>query len=281
MSALKHLHENLGRLRTRMGAVFPGVRAVFRGHDLHNELRDMDWLELFVFGITGRRFTPAQIKLIHALWTYTSYPDARIWNNRVMALAGNARSTPPLGVAAALAVSEARIYGGAPLVHAIEFLRRAQTRVAAGEKIEDIVQQERAQRRILGYGRPIESVDERLPWLMKLAAELSLDGGPHVKVAFEVERVLLLHHPRLKMTYAALAAAFAADLGFTVEEFHHFQVPIFLAGMPPCFIEAAQRPEGTSFALSCAQIEYEGVARRPWRHTKKNQTDQTQQFHAE
>ena len=44
---------------------------------------------------------------MHALWVNTSYPDARIWNNRVAALAGSARSTGNLGVSAALAVSEA------------------------------------------------------------------------------------------------------------------------------------------------------------------------------
>src|SRR5436309_888547 len=103
MSRLQRLRDNAGRLRTRMGAAFVGQRAVFRGHDLHADLRDMDWLELYLFGITGRRFTRAQIELLQATWVYTSYPDARLWNNRVAALAGSARSTPALGIGAAIA----------------------------------------------------------------------------------------------------------------------------------------------------------------------------------
>ena len=55
------LEEYVGILKTRVGACWPGTRAVFRGHDLHRALRDIDWLEMYVFGITGRRFTPAQI----------------------------------------------------------------------------------------------------------------------------------------------------------------------------------------------------------------------------
>src|SRR5437899_2981488 len=110
------LLASAGRLRTRVGGAFVGERVVFRGHDLHADLRALDWLELYVFGITGRRFTPPQLELLHAIWVYTSYPDARIWNNRVAALAGSARSTPALGMAAAIAVSEASLYGGLPAV---------------------------------------------------------------------------------------------------------------------------------------------------------------------
>lgn len=129
------LEQHVGRLATRMGAVFPGERAVFRGHDLHASLKDLDWLELYLFGITGRRYTPQQMKVLHALWSYTSYPDARLWNNRAVALAGTARSTGSLGIAAALAVSEAQIYGGGVVLRAIEFLMRAKIRVDAGKSV--------------------------------------------------------------------------------------------------------------------------------------------------
>ena len=57
MSGPEILEQNVGRLKTRMGAFFAGSRAVFRGHDLHADLRDMDWVELYLFGITGRRFS--------------------------------------------------------------------------------------------------------------------------------------------------------------------------------------------------------------------------------
>lgn len=271
MSGSDMLQEHVGRLRTSMGAAYPGSHAVFRGHDLHAELKDLDWIELFVFGITGRRFTSAQVKLLHALWTYTSYPDARLWNNRVAALAGSARSTPVLGISAALATSEAVIYGGYPFVRAIDFLQKALKRTKSGVQLEDVVQDELAARRIYGYGRPINSVDERLPWLLRLARELELDDGPHLQLALQVEQILVARNPVLKMNYAAMVAAFAADLGFSPEELHHFQLPIFLAGMPPCFIEAAQRPEGSLFPLTCEHVQYEGPPKRVWHKTVREE----------
>lgn len=259
------LQSRIGRIKSRMGACYPGNKAVFRGHDLHRELRDMDWMALYVFGITGRRFSPKEIELLHALWVYTSYPDARLWNNRVAALAGAARSTPALGLSAALATSEAVIYGGHPFVRAMDFLVQTQKRIEQGESLREIIRTELKERRIYGYGRPINSEDERLPWLFKRASDLGLDRGAHLKLAIEVDRLLSSRNKILRMNYAALAAALAADLGFSTREFHLFVFPAFLAGMPPCFIESAEEVEGSLFPTPCGDIAYEGVGYRPWR----------------
>ncbi|MGC2458220.1 MAG: hypothetical protein WA435_09500 [Gallionellaceae bacterium] len=259
------LEEQVGRFATSMGAVFPGERAVFRGHDLHATLKDMDWLELYLFGITGRRFTPQQMKVLHALWTYTSYPDARIWNNRVAALAGTARSTGTLAIAAATAVSEAQIYGGGAVLRAIEFLIRARIHVNAGADLESLVCAElKRHRGIAGYGRPVASRDERIAPMMALVREQGLDGGPHLKLAFEVEKLLLAGRWRLHMNYAALTAALGADFGLSPQEFYLFMITVFLAGMPLCYLEAAQKPEGQLFPLPCRMMQYEGVAHRLW-----------------
>lgn len=255
-----------GALRTRVGACWPGTRAVFRGHDLHQDLRDCDWMELYAFGITGRRYTPEQIELLHSFWVLTSYPDTRIWNNRVAALAGSSRSTAVLGLSAALAVSEARIYGGGPGLRAIDFFLRANQALEAGGDLCDFVDNELKSRFIYGYGRPIDSRDERLPWLAMRAKKLGLDQGPHFKISLEVEKNLLERGKlNLHMNYAGMVAALGADLGFTAREFHLFLTPFFLAGMPPCYIEAAEKPEGALYPTPCDALVYEGVEKRDWR----------------
>jgi hypothetical protein len=179
------LQEHTDCLKSRMGACFPGKWAVFRGHDLHAELKDLDWIELYIFGITGRRFSPGQLRLLHAIWVYTSYPDARIWNNRVTALAGSARSTGTLGIAAALAVSEAAIYGRGIDIRAIDFVIRTRKALDIGAELADCVKDELDKHRgIAGYGRPLASGDERITPFMSLAKALGLDDGPHMQLAF-------------------------------------------------------------------------------------------------
>lgn len=274
MSGPERLAAHAGVLRTRMGACWPGSRAVFRGHDLHGDLRDMAWTELFLFGITGRRFSPAQVRLVEALWTHTSYPDARLWNNRIAALAGSTRSSANLGVCAALAASEATVYGGGAGIRAMDFLVRTVKAIAAGGDSTTLIHDELRQRRIYGYGRPIDSNDERIPWLTALAAQLELAGGPHLALAIEVERILLTRNAALKMNYAAVHAALLADMGLSVREYQLLRIPTFLAGMPPCQIEAAERPEGAFLPLRCEDIAYQGVERRTWQPTlRKDHAD--------
>lgn len=266
MNGPQLLEEHVGRLVTSMGAFFPGERVVFRGHDLHASLKDMDWLELYLFGITGRRFTPQQMKVLHALWTYSSYPDARLWNNRVAALAGTARSTGTLGVSAALAVSEAQLYGWGAVLRVSVFLTRARIQIDAGIDLKELVRAELKQKRgIAGYGRPLVSADERITPMMALLREQGLDGGKHLKLAFEVEKILLEGRWRLRMNYAALSAAIAADFGMSPQEAYFFGIAGFFGGMPPCYLDAAEKAEGQLFPLPCRMVSYEGVKRRRWK----------------
>lgn len=266
MNGPEMLKSHAGHLRTGVGACWPGQRAVFRGHDLHHDLRNSDWLEFYLFGITGRHFTPQETKLLHGIWVITSYPDTRIWNNRVAGLAGSARSTAILGLTGAQAVSEARVYGSGPGVRAIDFFQRAARAIDSGESLRDVVQRELASSYIYGFGRPINSHDERLPWLVELARSVGLSDGKHVKLAFKVQEILIkdLAKPNLRMNYAGLAAALAADLGLTPRQWHLFRFPILLAGMPPCWIEAAEKPEGALFPTPCEGIAYEGRDKRSW-----------------
>ncbi|AIY42263.1 hypothetical protein LT85_3105 [Collimonas arenae] len=240
---------------------------MFRGHDLHADLKDMDWIELYTFGITGRRFSPQQISVLHALWTYTSYPDPRLWNNRVAALAGSARSTGALGIAAAIAVSEASIYGWQPEIAAADFLVRAYNRTQAGEALQVVLTQELQQhRRILGYGRPVATlqVDERIPAILAHMGREQIEQGPYLQLAFDIERGLLQMGRQLPINYAAVVVAIPLDMGLSPRECYLFLQPSFMAGMPPCYMEASERPEGATFPLRCTQLCYEGPGRRRW-----------------
>lgn len=259
------LQENVGVLKSRMGTFYPGSHVIFRGHDLHKDLKEMDWVELYVFGITGRRFTEAQLRLMHAMWTYTSYPDARLWNNRVAALAGSSRSTGTLGIAAALAVSEASLYGRGIDMRAINFLIHTHKQIDEGTELAECVRRElNSHRSIAGFGRPLINGDERNPHLLALAKNLGLDQGYYLRLALAIEDALLAGRYRMKMNYGALVAALAADLGFTPREYYLFSFPAFLTGMPPGFIESSDKPEGTLYPVPCADILYEGQTRRSW-----------------
>ena len=254
-----------GRLTTAVGAAFPGERAVFRGHDLHADLAHKSWIDLHLFGITGRHFVADDLRLLEAVWTHTSYPDARIWNNRVAALAGSARSTGPLGVAAALAVSEAKAYGLGACLRVFDFLQQLQQQIAAGVSLPDALASALVGRRSLaGYDRPLARGDERIEPMLKLAADTGHADGTYLKLAQAVDCLLIEQGKPWRMNYAALAAALPMDLGLNRRQYELFMMSVFFAGMPPCYIEAADKPEGTLFPTACTQIVYQGPAQREW-----------------
>lgn len=252
--------------KTYMGFAFPGERVVYRGKDLFHDLKQLSWMKLYLYGITGRIFTDQQARLFEGMWSLcASYPDARLWNNRIGSLAGTSRSTGTLGLSAAIAVSEATIYGGRPDICAINFLIQTKNHLDNGKNLKDIVEEELAKHRnIYGYGRPIVNGDERIQPLLSLAKEQNLANGSHTHIAFEVENILLQGRLRMRMNIAALGAALAADQGLTERQYYHFLIPCFTAGIMPCFVEASEREEGTFLPMSCNRIHYEGVPRRKW-----------------
>jgi hypothetical protein len=258
------LRQHAGVLRTGVGAAFPGSHAVFRGHNLHRDLQQMEWVALYAYGVTGRQLPPEHIEMVQALWVSTSYPDARLWNNRVAALAANARSSANLGMIAGAAVSEATVYGGKAALRSMRFLQTTLARVAAGEALEDVVWAEVERTRIYGYGRPISSTDERIPVVMAVAERLGMRQGPHLTLAFEIEKVLLTRYPQLRMNFAAPHAALVADMGLTLRQYQLLRVPVFLGGMAPCVAEAMEKPEGTLFPTPCGAVAYNGPAARSW-----------------
>ncbi len=258
-----------------MGAWFPGGRVVYRGKDLLNELKDISWVGLLLFGITGRFFNEKQVRLFEGLWSLSaSFPDPRLWNNRVAALAGTARSTGNLAVSGAVAVSEARIYGRGADIRAIDFLLRTKSKIDAEEDLGEIIREELRERRVIpGYGRPITNKDERIVPVKRLAEELGFLHGTYVELAFNIEQQLARGRWRMRMNIAALCAALAADQGLSRQEYYHISIPSFIAGILPCFIDSTQKPEGSFLPLRCQRVLYEGKLPRTWNWTSSESVD--------
>src|SRR5919106_230924 len=88
MRGPEQLFESEDHWVTSMGAWFPGERVVLRGKDLFHDLKDLSWMALLLFGITGRIPDERQVRLFEGIWALsTSFPEPRLWNNRVAALA--------------------------------------------------------------------------------------------------------------------------------------------------------------------------------------------------
>jgi len=175
-----------------------------------------------------------------------------------------------LAVAGAMAVSEAGIYGGQTIMGSAGFFESTQAALTQGKSLQAVVEDYlHVNRGIPGYGRPIRRMDadERIAPILKLADSLGLGGGRHVALAQRVESILASGHWRMRMNYGAITAALTLDLGFTSQDHYLFTLPAFLAGMPPCYVDALARPEGATFPIACNQIDYCGPKGKSWQDT--------------
>ena len=123
--SIDHLLQAEDRLVTDMGKAFLTERVVLRGKDLHHELGDRSWKEVFLYAITGREFSTEQVRFLNFMWVASSYPDPGIWPNQAAALGGTARTTASLAMIAGLSISEAKIYGRRPERKILDFFLRA------------------------------------------------------------------------------------------------------------------------------------------------------------
>lgn len=251
---------------TSMGAWIPGKGVVLRGKNLFSEFGNKSWFELLLYSITGRDFTTNQIKLFEGMWSIcTSYPDPRLWNNRVAAFCGSSRSTGALGLAAGIATSEAKIYGIKPIIKSFDFLVHSKISIDNGVSIESLVKKELEKFRIVsGYGRPVVKEDERIRPLMKLAKELGFDSGEHINLAFAVEKTLIKLGYPMRANIASIAAGLAADQCLNTEEYYYYVINCFTAGLISCTIDAANKPQGALFPIRCNKIEYAGKNNLKW-----------------
>lgn len=252
---------------TDLGAWFAGERVVLRGKDLFTELYNESWISVWHYAITGRFFPEKGLEFWSRIWVLcTSYPEPRIWNNRIAALSGSSKSTAFLAMAGANSVSDAKFFGGHAQYAATEFIIRAKKLVDDGETIEEIVKNEIKKIRTFppGYGRPIIKSDERIPPAIRLAKDLGLFDGPHVKLAFQIDKLLVKNRYRVQINIGGLAAAFAADQGLSPYEWYCVATVMYSAGMIACYMDSASKPAGTFFPLRCGRIDYKGKPRRKW-----------------
>jgi hypothetical protein len=262
---VKQLEEFERCWRTNMGKFYTGERVILRGKNLHIDFQNADWMKVLIFSITGREFNENQISLMNCLWVYTSYPDPRIWNNRVASLTASARSTCSLAISAATAVSDAHIYGRQADLRAIAFLFKAKSQIDKGESLDDLVFAElKTKRNIGGFGRPMIKGDERISHTLNRAQELELADGVHLDILNRVQGILSKNKYRIAVNYGGVAAALCADMGLSKTEYYAYATLAFSAGFFACYLDALDHTESAFFPLRCDSIVYKGPAIRRW-----------------
>ncbi|WP_444994286.1 citrate/2-methylcitrate synthase [Aliikangiella sp. IMCC44359] len=249
---------------TNSGLAYLSERSIFRGKNLHDDLNHLSWFELNLFGITGRRYSAIELKILNYIWLSTSYSDIRIWPNRIAALASSARSTPIMSLVGGISSCDAELFVAKPLVSCLSMYLQLKKRLDDNEELDAELQKRLDNNEtIYGFGRPISSIDERVPHLVLFLNSMKKDTGYFFKLAFKIED-FLKRKKNIQMNIAALYAAVCADLGFNEVEMNLFVSLLVVAGMPPCYLDTLEKPPGSILPIKCDDVKYTGKPSKKW-----------------
>jgi len=260
--------EQFGRHRdcitSKSGEWIIGGDAIMHGYNVQQQLgAHATWMQTMLLSVTGRLLPVAQANFIEKIFILTGYPDARLWCNRVAALAGNARCTATSSYAAGISSAEATLYGRQADYKAARLLSEAkQIFHHGGEEALSlfIKKQLQEQRAVYGFGRPLLKADERIVPLAREASRLGIHEGDHLTVAFKIEQQLKKY--KMIMNYGGYVMARFLDMQFSPKEIYRLSALAFYTGIIPCYIEAFENEPGTFLPIACEDILYEGPEER-------------------
>lgn len=262
---------------TSVGYLVPGETVVIRDQDLFQDLKDESWFSVLMFSLTGRVFSQAQLTLFESIWALSaSYPDPRLWNNRVAAIAATAGSSSSLGIAAAVAASQSCVLGIGPLAASFDLLQSAKPfseNNSLPSFLTERLQQQKNQSSsarghnrevvtIPGYGRPLVNHDERIMPLLDKALSLGLGSSDYVALVFEIEKTLLAMQRNMRMNISVLISALCLEQGLTKQEYLAYMSLCFLSGIVAVYHDVEKKPHHSFFPIATGQIIYQGVTKR-------------------
>jgi citrate synthase len=258
----KHRHVLIGR---KGGWVIgEGVRC--HGYDLLNDLvGELSYFQLIVLNALGyipeRRFAD----WLESAYMCLSWPDPRIWCNRVGALAGSVGGTVAGGTAAGILAGDSEMYGAYSMIKGAKFIQHARQSVQNGVSIADFVEQEIAKTngkvKLMGFARPIAKGDERIPVMEKVTLKLGYKTGGHLETAYRIQSYLSEKYGE-SMNVGGYFCAFFADQGLSGEDVYKISSCMVASGVTSSVIEEYSKKPESFLPLMCDDLLYNGPARR-------------------
>lgn len=266
-SVIEFLDQRRGKIISHTGGWFPGRGVYSHGYSmLENLVGKKSYFQILILNATGKMVSSELARWVEAVYGCLSWPDPRIWCNQIGALAGTMRASVVAGTAMGVLATDSRSYGVLPLLEGVGFIQQALQQHQQGASPDDIVASAASARGgkpfIVGYIRPIAKGDERLEVMERVARDLAMPVGPHLSLAYAIEKVLMEKFQE-GMNINGYVSAVLSDHCFSAEEIYQLFSTLVASGVTACHLDALHQPAGSFLPLRCADIEYQGPEARP------------------
>lgn len=273
MKLIKNNHfweKNRGTFRSKIGGWRPNEAVYNSGYSMLDDLvGSASFFQVLVLNCTGKLPDKSLADWIEASFVCLSWPDPRVWCNKMGTLAGNMRCTPAAAVTAGVLSSDSRMYAAGALDNGTAFITSALAEKNAGISTKIIIERalNKSQRNasskpaIMGYARPIASGDERIPAMERVTKQLGFEIGPHLTLAYEIDKILRLEFDE-SMNILGYCVAFLSDQGLKKSEINTIFSTWVNSGVHACYTEAMRNPPESFLPMHCSDILYLGPSPR-------------------
>jgi len=265
-ASIDYLNQRRGRIISNTGGWFPGKGVFSHGYNMLDELvGEKSYFQILILNATGKMVARPLADWIEAIYGCLSWPDPRIWCNQIGALAGTARTSVVAATAIGAMATDSRSYGVLPLIEGVKFIQNALVQnkngLNAEEIVEEITKANRGKPYIVGYIRPIAKGDERLEAMERVSENLAFSVGPHLSLAYQIEKVLMEKFDE-GMNINGYVSAFLSDQNFAPQEIYQLFSMLVASGVTACYLDTFHQSPNSFLPLRCDDIDYQGAAKR-------------------
>ena len=221
--------------------------------------------QVMIMNVTGRLPERRLADLVEGLFICSSWPDARIWCNKMGAFSAATRTSPTAAVAAGGLAGDSRLYGSGTGRAINDFAELANFHVRKqGMPVADFVDRyayKNGKLQAPGFARPLAKGDERIPALRNYASSLGFEPGPYEDLANRIEDCLSQRDGE-GMNSAGYFVCFMKDRGFSVEHIMGIAAWSIATGVYASYFEYIDQDPDVFLPLKVADIDYIGPPRR-------------------
>lgn len=214
-----------------------------RGKLLFAELLEKrSFVQVAAFAIAGIELSDRDAALLDHEGVLTQLADVRIWPlavTRRIAASGGELAEAVVGGLASLCTPLMTVQ---PVAGFMEFLAETRGELVQGAALGECVARALCSgRRILGIGRPVLGIDERVPPKLRLAERYGRAHGANMQLAKQIDAIVF-EQKGLRVNSAGYQGALLADLGFSPRAAAAFCLLYFVV---PVLAHAAAAPAET------------------------------------
>jgi len=255
-----------GKIYSRKGGWRIGSGITTHGFSLLDDIhRKCSVFQVMIMNVTGKLPERRLADFVEGLFICLSWPDPRIWCNKMGVFSAMTRSSATAAIAAGGLAGDSRMYGAGtgPAIEA--FIVQAYQHTVDGEQgVADFIEDNAYRGGKLfapGFARPLAKGDERIPAMRRYAQQLDFEVGPYERMANEMEDYLSRKEGE-GLNLSGYFTVFMKDRGYTIEEIMGIAAWSVSTGVYAAYFEYSKEPPEAFLSLKVDDIDYAGPAIR-------------------